>query len=591
MKYKLLHFSILLHAFIFSHAQGFCMTDEIQRELEMKDPFVAQARQEAEKKLIATDIRKFLNSKSAYANINGKYTGPIYTIPVVVHIIVPNNDAIGTTFNPSDNQVKQWIENTNKVFATIYGGTFPYEGPGNNDGTVIPFKLALAQRTKDCVATTGIIRYDGSTLPDYANNGVGSNGVTVNDITAFAPHWPESFYYNVYIVDTKLSFASLPTNPDSSFHAFMKADLVTRTDEFAVSIMPHEVAHSLGLMHTFGSDETVCPANNDCTIDNDKVCDTSPNKAYQLYPLPNNTMINPCTNALYDGIQYNMMSYCSPRKFTPGQRDRMLVQFLTNRLSLTQSLGSTDLITPGIPSPLVAACTIPNSGINANLGQGPALVKLGSINNSSTVRNSSNPVYYIDYSTENCINPSVYTNLTVGQSYDLEVGIKGNPQYIQAWIDYNNNGSFETSEMIASSGTKVPTPNGFSVNAIWNATIIPPATAVLNTPLRFRVRASGETGACTTPNYGQIEDYTVILNPMTTLSSEKQQDIDKFNMVYSKNGNKLISNELINNYKIYDIYGRLVQQGSVNSKEINLDFNQSGTYIIVTNMHSTKFNK
>jgi len=589
MKRNLLLIIPLLHATISANAQDFCMSDEVQKELEVKDPSMARARQDAEKRLFSMDIQKFLNSKETYKNINGKYTDTVYTIPVVVHIIVPNNDAVGTTFNPSDDQVKKWIDNTNKVFATTYGGIFPAEGSGNSDGTIMPFKLALAQRTKNCLATTGIIRYDASNLGNYSSNGVGGTGVTANEITAFAPHWPESYYYNIYIVDTKISFATLPTVSDANYHAFMKANLVTRTEDFAVSILPHEFAHSLGLMHTFGNDETVCPANNNCAIDNDKVCDTSPNKAY-LNPLPNNTVINPCTNELYDGIQYNMMSYCSPRKFTPGQRERALLQFLSNRPSLTKSLASTDLTT-AVGSPIPATCTISNSGISSNLALGPTLVKLGSINNISTGRNISNPEYYIDYSAENCMTSSFYTDLTVQQSYNLQIGIKGSPQYVQAWIDYDNNGSFETSELVSSSDVKLSIQHGFSDHTIWDDTITPPATAVLNTPLRFRVRASGETGACTTPNYGQVEDYTVILRAATTSSSEKRRMTDKFNMVYSKNGNKLISNESIDNYKIFDMHGRLIQQGNADAMEISLNFEQPGTYIFVTKNHNIKFNK
>lgn len=57
------------------------MTDEIQRELEIKYPFIAKARQKTEKRLLVTDIRKFLNPKNFYANINWNTQALLYNSP------------------------------------------------------------------------------------------------------------------------------------------------------------------------------------------------------------------------------------------------------------------------------------------------------------------------------------------------------------------------------------------------------------------------------------------------------------------------------------------------------------------------------
>ncbi|MDX6183819.1 M43 family zinc metalloprotease [Flavobacterium sp. Fl-77] len=588
---------IAFGTFFFSNAQkNFCLTDQVQKEQETKDPSLKEKREANEAKLRSVDSRKFLKSKGATVEANGKYTGTIYTIPVVVHIIVPNNEAIGTQFNPSDAQVQTWIDNTNNILATTYGGTIFPEGTGPNAGTVMPFQLVLAKRTETCNATTGIERYYPTTaeLPNYSANGVRDTGVTASQITAFAPHWKESSYYNIYIVNTigdgGTGFAGFPFSSDSGYHAFMTYKVATSTDFFNIGIFPHELGHSIGLIHTFeGSDPNatvkVCPVNNDCTTDNDKVCDTSPNTAY-LNPLPDNTIINPCTGSNYDGIQYNMMSYNQNSKFTPGQRDRALLQFLTNRENLTKSLGATPLADNSGGGTLKATtCIIVDPITSFNYAEGPKLVSLGSINNTSESRSVSNHKFYIDYSSQNCINPSVYTDLTVAQTYTLQVSIEVNSQYIQAWIDYDNSGTFEASELVANSVTKVPK------NTTWAANIIPPATAILNTPLRFRVRASEETGACTTPAYGQVEDYKVTLKPSTILSTNEQKADSKFVIGYSKNDNKLISNKTIGNYKIYDMSGKLIQKGTNNSKEVNLTFSQSGVYIIVVNSYSIKFNK
>nr|WP_315222181.1 GEVED domain-containing protein [uncultured Flavobacterium sp.] len=566
-----------------------------------------EKREANEAKFRSLEIQKFLKSKGATVNANTKYTGTIYTIPVVVHIIVPNNEAIGTQFNPSDAQVQTWIDNTNNILATTYGGAIFPEGTGPNAGTVMPFQLVLAKRNETCNATTGIVRYypTATELPNYSANGVKSTaGLTGKQITDFAPHWKESSYYNIYIVNTignegkGTGFAGYPFFSDSDYDAFMSYKVATSTDSFYIGILPHELGHSIGLIHPFeGSDPDatvkVCPVNNDCTIDNDKVCDTSPVQPYLVKPIPDNTEINPCTGSNYDGIQYNIMGYNQNSKFTPGQRDRALLQFLTYRENLTKSLGATPLVDNSGGGNLVAAnCTIVSPvDITSSNSRGPILVKLGAINNVSDGRKASSQTFYIDYSTQNCINQSVYTDLTVGQSYTLQVNFTGASHYIKVWIDYNNNGTFEVSELVANSGTRVIYTSG---DATWTTDITPPETATLNTPLRLRIKASQDDSSlvpCADPLRGQVEDYTVTLKPSTILSTNEQKADSKFVIGYSKNDNKLISNKTIGSYKIYDMSGKLIQKGTNNSKEVNLTFSQSGVYIIVVNSYSIKFNK
>lgn len=42
------------------------------------------------------------------------------------------------------------------MYATIYGNGFYPEGNGDEDGTVIPFRLAIAKRNPNCETTNGI---------------------------------------------------------------------------------------------------------------------------------------------------------------------------------------------------------------------------------------------------------------------------------------------------------------------------------------------------------------------------------------------------------------------------------------------------
>ena len=84
--------------------------------------------------------------------------------------------------------------------------------------------------------------------------------------------------------------------------------------------------------------------------------------------------------------------------------------------------------------------------------------------------------------------------------------ISGN-QYSAAWIDFNGNGIFESSENIAISATAAE--NGATVTYAFTV----PATATLGQK-RIRLRGGSDStyspsGACATTQYGDTEDYNV----------------------------------------------------------------------------------
>jgi len=149
-------------------------------------------------------------------------------------------------------------------------------------------------------------------------------------------------------------------------------------------------------------------------------------------------------------------------------------------------------------------------------------VTFGSLNNSSTCGPTTGGAGSI---------AQVYTNFTgvtapvviQGFSYPLSVVVGqcntyAYGGYVRAWIDYNQNGVFtDPGEQIWTSAYTTFAVAGTSISA-GNITI--PVTATPGTT-RMRVTAmeSGLPGPCTTPTWGEVEDYNILIITPTPCSS------------------------------------------------------------------------
>lgn len=441
------------------------------------------------------------------------YTGQIYDIPVVVHIIESSNEA-DAQLKVTDDEVRTWIENANKMYATNYGNGFFEEGSGAKGGNIIPFRLVLAKRSPDCEATSGIIRYDGSSIVGYNEYGMkdaGNDGAEEADIRRLAPHWPESSYYNIYIVTSfdgnktdygLMGWAYGPEVSDRFYETVMKAPVIKKKND---TTLAHEFGHSLGLAHPFATgSETSCPiSTGDCSVDDDKVCDTEPSKSLGGVNVPTENDINPCTNKYYEGVQYNIMNYTfQPRKFTAGQRDRALAMFLSQKGSLVKSLAGKELENNNINLSENACVINASDNPSANFYIGITRVQLGDIDVESASY-SGNGRFYSDY-TKAC-HSIAYTDIIEGKEVFMTISKPSvNKQEIVAWIDYNDNGIFEDDEKII---------NGIRMEDTESSktfTFTPPASAVKDKYLRMRVRGDWTARtSCANAQYGEIEDYAV----------------------------------------------------------------------------------
>lgn len=530
-KFLLLFLSVSLLSFGQEHYCGF---EEAQREAERKHPESKRKREEIEKKLKEKGVFGVLQEYGFAPNFSNNneievmadassYTGKIYEVPIVVHVIETDSDT-----KLSNEQIQQWVENANKMYATTYGNGFFTEGDGPNGGTVMPFRLVFAKRTPDCMATNGIIRYDASHIQEYVQNGVRDIvnrpikpiGVDFTELKKQlgAAHWPDAHYYNIYLV-TGIGGAKGATGlmgyayaPDiEPYETVIRTYTVTKSND---ATLAHEFGHSLGLDHPFGKRAIGVKCTSIITTDDDSVPDTEPiMNLGGINPVPTNNEINSCSGKHYQGGQYNIMNYSfERRKFTPGQRDRALALFLAHRGSLVKSRGGQEPYTLSLKPATCSPNRVehPNKPNNFQVGISKFVLRdIDYVNNNLY----GDYPFYVDNSLNYCHN-KVYTDLPDDEKSTIT--IKGNHQYtrwLTIWIDFNNDGSFDENERIE----KLNKQSGreHSIEIVPKQLV----NAEKNTYLRMRVRGDYvDRGACAALESGQVLDFAVRITTKKQIS-------------------------------------------------------------------------
>lgn len=553
-----------------------CGTDELMRKHYAKFP-----NEKIQDDAFNMELSKMIKTGKLTAK-NGQTQ--VYEIPIVVHV-VGDGSPIGNVNNKSDADIIAWVNYTNGVFAgNASSGMSATSSP-------LPVKFVFAKIDPNCNSTTGINRIDASSLPKYVSGGVNddntTNAVLAKDITAMA-QWDTSKYYNIYVVKKLTSnagalngYAYYPGG--SNDYSFM----ATSASAVNAQTLAHEFGHALGLRHThegFNATTGACPTNTDCTLNGDLVCDTEPMKSLYDASVPRNCQtgqINPCTNQVYAGGERNVMSYtfCFRDLFTQGQTDRATAQLLQYRQSLINSpvAGNT---TPNNNAVLTNMCTPASISNPGGYNIGITAVKFGNINNYSNNYKQASNNFYEDFTGSYCLGTSKTTiPKNTATTISVASGISNNSHAIKAYIDYNNDGIFnETTELILDQ-------TGLSNGAFATASVTPPANAVLNTPLRMRVIGdlTGITiSPCYTPKYGQVEDYSVIIESATLAINERITAKNNSFITKDEDAVYIKSDSKISSINIYDASGKLLaNKTNINTSEFKLPVQQKNTIITV----------
>lgn len=289
-------------------------------------------------------IRQYIerHKSSLSAKTNGTLA-PLYTIPVVVHI-VHTGGTIGSIYNPTDAQIISTINYLNQVYDGTYPGT---QGVGD-----IQIQFVLAQRDPNCNPTNGINRINGSSVSGYVADGIdlsGGSGADELDIKNLI-RWNTSNYYNIWVVNKIEGFDGTAGSGTAGFAYFPGASssydgtvMIATQMTAGAQTLPHEIGHALALYHPFqGSSGSTCPANTNCNTQGDEVCDTDPITQPSGFVCRSSATTNTCTGTGYNiNTESNYMNYTNCHTlFTAGQKARMLAAMsLPSRSSLASSQG------------------------------------------------------------------------------------------------------------------------------------------------------------------------------------------------------------------------------------------------------------
>ncbi len=439
--------------------------------------------------------------------------GGTYTVPVVVHVVWNTNaeNVSNATINALINEMNQDYSQSNPNIGTVRP---TFQGVIGNVG----FNFCLAQVDPNGNATTGIVRVQ--TSATWFNPDTQTNAMKQSPLGS--PAWNPSRYLNIWICDISsgasgglitVGYAYLPqggvvgSNIDGLVIDYnYGTSLGDRT-------ATHEIGHYFGLYHPF--DE-----NGNC-VNSDGFTDT-PTSNSPTFSCSNTNLMKCNVLTQYE----NFMDYSNCSAMFTQQQAAHMQSVITGVRSglLTQPQPCSGGTGPGYCTPTAQTGTSDGDFINA--------VQLGSINNTNSGGTSA-PAYTNFSATHS-------TSLQRGNPYTISIqGGSYQPDHYAAWIDYNQNNTFEAGEKLGE----------FTTSATFQTQQIPftvPANATLGNT-RMRVRGvyhltttnpvePSPTDPCFNYVYGETEDYGItitapVANYCTPTATQGTGDGDFINAV------------------------------------------------------------
>ena len=459
--------------------------------------------------------------------------GSVYNIPVVVHVL-HLGEAVGTGTNISDAQIQSAITNLNDVYR------------GNTANSTIDFEIqfSLAQQDSNCNAHSGINRINASSVPNYSIGGVDyyeDGGEADENTLKNLSRWPETEYFNIWIVseiedndggsgiqgyanffygsayEGSVMMASVfgfdPNNNQPSFNLNSPRDNST---------VVHEFGHYLHLHHTFKGDGDAdqdgigdsCAADITIGVDSDGCSDTEVHKRFTSQC--KSGQLNDCTGATFgDNTAKNYMSYafCVDR-LTSDQKTRSRAMLETTGISLIYSKG--DEAPTNYSTTIANANCAPQTSSSGLAGHFTGIKNFkidGIFTNTSSWTDTDGG--YVD----NTLNCQKVINIFEDSTYTFEVTTLAYANNVKGYIDFNNDGDFlDSNEQILNLNTfdNNVSPYYSTVSQSYTIPSVNGSSVISGNKLRLRLNSDFGTvaNACEAPQYGQVEDYTIIINEL-----------------------------------------------------------------------------
>ena len=274
--------------------------------------------------------------------------------------------------------------------------------------------------------------------------------------------------------------------------------------------------------------------------------------------------------------------------------------------TLKATVTSTSYAVTGLTSSTAYTFSVKAKDAAGNISATSNVVNVTTLSNTlvyCTSKGNSVADEYIDYVSIGGINnttagnagygnfTSLVGNLPYGSNTILfSAGFSGTAytEYWKIWIDYNQNGTFETAEEIVSGSS--------SSSANLTSTFTVPTSAVAGpTRMRVSMKYNAVQTACEAFSYGEVEDYTVNIGAaaITTITTAKvaidlgNEDSISDVVMYPNPADNILNVRMADSrkgtYRLINFLGQQVDAGKLSESGINVNKLRAGVYILEVN--------
>jgi hypothetical protein len=214
---------------------------------------------------------------------------------------------------------------------------------------------------------------------------------------------------------------------------------------------------------------------------------------------------------------------------------------------------------------------------NCSYGDEITRLQFGSIDNSSSCDTG-----YQDFT-------NISTAAQRGVSHDMIITVGYGDEHVTAWIDYNDNYIFETSEIIIDNQIIAPGNSSGSYTDTFSISI--PGSAALGEHL-MRIRTNWQNAvpdACSDVDYGETEDYKVNIRDDAGIDDVFEgagilvQTLDENHFKITLETNKIKNDMLLQVFTVGGkeiVFHKLKNKNGKYTYDLNLQFVSKGVYLL-----------